>query len=403
MKRVLFLCGRFSPKPSANSICVQNIINTLPKDQFEVVVVAYNDGYYSPDGFDVYKFKRGLIQSLLYYCENQQRRLYKIITNALCFIQRIKQLLCVPIWPWFDPITSYRELKLVRKVIRSRKIDLIVAVHTPVSSLYVADKIKKENPNIKYIAYFLDSLSGGYVPKKIPYAWYDNKCRILEKQLIKRADRIVFMNSSKEYHLDLYKDSEFEDRIVFLDVPLLIERECDSTNANEHVSLVYVGSLASSMRSPQHILDVFSYIKDPAWELIFVGDSSCKVVNEYANQDRRIKVIGKCSHGEALRYEKEATILVNLGNNNPNMVPSKVFEYMSWCKKIVSTYSFDGDTSIAYLKRYPLRLLINERDSAEKQAVALFEFVNKEMQSVSYADIKKEFHSNTPEAFIELI
>lgn len=401
MKKVLILLGRYFPKASANSICVQNIINALPKDQYKVEVISYDDGLYSDYDLEVVKFNRGPIQSFLYSCEKNDKN-NTVIVKLFHLIIKAKYLLCFTIWPWFDPITTLKEFALVKKEYKKKNFDIIVAVHMPFSSLYVANKLKKKYPKIKYIAYFLDSLSGGYVPNHVNKERYERKSERWEKRLLKNADKIVFMKSSQKYHDDLYRNTDLENKIIYLDLPMLLERKSNTSIISGHVKIVYVGSLSSSMRSPEYFLKVFSQICDPSWELIFVGDSSCQIVNDFAMKDNRIKVIGRCSHEEALIYENQASILLNLGNRNPNMAPSKVFEYMSWCKKIVSTYSIDNDTSISYLKKYPSALMLDERSSIDASAKQLINFINMH-DSVDYAYVSKEFHRNTPSAFIDLL
>ena len=65
MKRVLVLEGRYFPKASANTICMQNVLDSLEKNLYEVDIICYKDGLEN-ENKNVYKISRGLIQSLLY-------------------------------------------------------------------------------------------------------------------------------------------------------------------------------------------------------------------------------------------------------------------------------------------------------------------------------------------------
>ena len=210
------------------------------------------------------------------------------------------------------------------------------------------------------------------------------------------------MESSREFHDAIYENTDLAGRITYLDLPML-KRRSPVSNTADNPLFVYVGSLAPSVRSPEFFLKVFSNVKDENWKLIFIGDDTCDILNEYAKKDKRITVIGRCKHEEAIRYEEQATILVNFGNKNPNLTPSKVFEYISFCKKIVSTYPIDNETSSTYLRNYPDALLLDERGDIMDAAEKLQSFVKEEQCSVNYTKVEERFFANTPKAFIHII
>ena len=172
---------------------------------------------------------------------------------------------------------------------------------------------------------------------------------------------------------------------------------------SDKVLFVYVGSLAPAIRSPEFFLKVFSNIPEKEWRLLFIGDATCTLLNDYAKEDSRITVIGRCTHEQALQYESQASILLNLGNRNANLTPSKVFEYMSFCKKIVTTYPIENEPSLAYLKKYPAVLLLDERSNIEEAANALQDFVKEQKPFFQYSILNEMYYANTPEAFIRRV
>ena len=211
------------------------------------------------------------------------------------------------------------------------------------------------------------------------------------------------MKSVQQHICECYKDLKISKRTYFLDIPLLMRLDC-TTKTTTKMILVYVGSLPVSVRSPEYLLKVFSKIPHKDWKFIFVGEVSCEVLNSYARNDNRIKVLGRCSHKEALYYESIATALVNFGNNNTNLTPSKVFEYISWRKKIVSTKCIEDDTSVKYLYKYPEALILDENDQdIDAAAFQLIEFLKADKKEITYEILRKIYYENTPEAFVKLI
>ena len=86
------------------------------------------------------------------------------------------------------------------------------------------------------------------------------------------------------------------------------------------------------------------------------------------------------------------------------MTPSKIFEYMSYGKKIISTYPIQADTSIKYLKKYKNSLLLDESKpitDAVLQEVKMFA-TDSEVE-IDETELMQEFYDNTPQAFIDAI
>jgi len=135
-------------------------------------------------------------------------------------------------------------------------------------------------------------------------------------------------------------------------------------------------------------------------------DDKWKIVDYLLEQKRngRIKHLGLMDHGSVLEMEKNAEYLVNIGNENPNLIPSKIFEYMRFGKPIISTYRTDNDTSLEPLKKYGNACFIDERLPAEDNARTLLDFINSENKKpISPEEMQKEFYLNTPTAFVDVI
>ena len=103
------------------------------------------------------------------------------------------------------------------------------------------------------------------------------------------------------------------------------------------------------------------------------------------------------------QFYRKAHVLINLGNKESAVIPSNIFEYMSYGKPIISTYSIDDEACIPYLNKYPLSLLLDERETdLKKQRKILEEFIlDVKGKSVDFKEIKDIFKNNMPETFVE--
>ena len=111
-KRVLFLLGRYYPKPSPNSICVQNIINLLPNDRYDIEIICYDDGLDYSGNLPVTKVSRGLLFNALYKREHKQKGFF---FKMLYFLRKIRDGFFIPVWPWTDPFFTNKVFRKAKK------------------------------------------------------------------------------------------------------------------------------------------------------------------------------------------------------------------------------------------------------------------------------------------------
>ncbi len=153
--------------------------------------------------------------------------------------------------------------------------------------------------------------------------------------------------------------------------------------------------MPNNIRNPKVFIDIFSKIDSDKYHLYFAGSTDYeKLLSEAAANCNRIHLLGIIDHSMAEDMMKEADFLLNIGNSLSYMVPSKIFEYISYGKRIISTYRIDDDPCIPYLKKYPSSLLINEHEDCALSARRIVEFFESSPNSCELDQAK--FYKNTP-------
>lgn len=321
-------------------------------------------------------------------------------------LHRIKTLLLYPIWPRQRLFLYHRLYNASKEFIITRKIDAIICVYNSVEALMVGHRIKTENPRILYIPYFLDALYGGQKPYFMSETCKKRKALRVERRLLDNADQIIMMTPSKyAYERDNIQPKYLE-KTIFLDIPLF----CPIPYALSHkryfpkdtINLFYCGSMPNNIRNPKALVEIFTRINDDKYHLYIAGPTDYdKLLVEASSRCNRIHLLGIISYEEAQVRIKEADILVNIGNTLSYMVPSKIFEYISYGKRIISTYRIKDDPCITYLNKYQNSLLINETDDYHKSAQLIVKFF---MSTCDYCNTNLEvFYNNTPKAFYDCI
>lgn len=409
MKKILVMCGMYHPNYSANGLCVKNIIDELINKGYDVTCICNEydkfKSYDIQDGCKIYRINRKLLQKLEDFFVSKKMNLFLKIT---LFIKKIQLLLNSSRWPFVSKAYTYRFYNKACRLHKEFKFDIVISVYCPIDSLYAGYLLKKKYNNILFIPYYLDALAGGIGPKKWSKEKTDNRLRKYERKIDSIADFIVSMKSSEAYHSN-YEILDYNKKRFYLDVPSLKKRKDNQILEEEIVNKknfgLYAGSLSSTHRNVKFILDFFLlFCKNYDFDFYLIGDA--KSDNEFDKYEKeskgRIKYLGRKNKFEVEELEKNASFLVNLGNNNPNLVPSKIFEYFSFKKPIISTYSIDNEPSIEYLKKYGNYILLNEKETINKELIeVVYSFLIS--SDVKFVDIYDIFYYNTPAAFVDLL
>jgi glycosyltransferase involved in cell wall biosynthesis len=275
-------------------------------------------------------------------------------------------------------------------------------VYTPVDAFFAGYKLKRRFSDIKFIPYFLDSLSGGYGPQYFSKKQIIKRGLKIENRVFPFADKIILMKSSEEHHLKY--NSKYKEKFCFLDIPMLKQQNIvEKTQKDETVKLLFVGSIAAKVRNPDTLINALKGLKKQNVNCEFVGNIDCKdrfseLVTLFGD---RLVFTDFINHDELTKKFCEADFLINIGNAVSTMVPSKIFEYMSYGKPIISTFDIADEPSKKYLEKYPLALLLSGENSPEENAREIDIFISNNLgKTVEFEELEKDFFLNTPQAFI---
>ena len=263
--------------------------------------------------------------------------------------------------------------------------------------------VKEKYPEIKYYPYFLDSLSGGYGPRIFSDKKTINAGIKIEKKVFKIADSIVLMESSRIHQMKY--NSEFSEKFNFLDVPMFVPCEKNKVNSEkkDYKKLLYIGSIPVAIRNPDPLIKMLAEISDENVECEFIGNIDCpeRFSDLKEKFGDKLEFTGYISHDRIADKINSADVLLNIGNSNNSMVPSKIFEYMSYGKPIISTYVIDDEPSLKYLKKYPCALMVDGRNNDSiKEKVLDFIWNSEDVDSF---ELVENFYTNTPKAFLNEI
>jgi glycosyltransferase involved in cell wall biosynthesis len=397
MKSVLFVMLEID---SASGTCTLNVAKEMARKNWHVDCLTYTTTRRFPDGVGSFHIKPKLF-STLPKCVARNRIMSFFYRN----LYRIKVALMTPFWPLNSPLFSYRLYKKINRIYKEKKYDYVIPVYTQIDPVLACYFIKQNNKNVKVIPYFLDSLSGGPCPKFLLEEAKIKKGIAWEKYLLKDMDAVIYMESSRKHHEKYSKSFEYYKNVYYLDIPMLVDFQKgmpEKENSLENVvNLIYIGSLPRRIRNPEYAFQLLSEVDGVTIHIVVVGAEE-DVWTEKNGCD--ITWVGKVSHEKALEYMYKADILLNIGNRVKGMVPSKIFEYMSTGKPIISFAPIEDEPSTVYLSKYNAACVISERDGYLDNLNKIKKFIkNTPKNKMTECELLNLFYKNTPGAFADFL
>lgn len=285
-----------------------------------------------------------------------------------------------------SPVLAARFYHEIKSVLKHSPVDVLIPVSSPHETMVAALKIVQKHKKIEMLPYQLDRFANAL-------SLYDNPLTkaIMTKNNLAFERKLI--TASKHYFLLFPLMAHYQGKDFFADLlhkmtstdhPLLRMIAPNTSTFNfanpDQVHVVYAGSLDKTLRNPQYLLEMFlqkqEKIGNIALELFTFGNCG-DMIKAYADKlPSTLYDHGKVASQLLEGILKEAQIILTIGNQSDNEVPSKLFEYLSYGKPIVHLYYSDHDAYIGYLKRYPCALLLKmEAKEMDKNAADFIAFV----------------------------
>lgn len=317
--------------------------------------------------------------------------------NPLTFIKRILY------WPAIDPDAVKKCKKLLQNYNLSTY-DYVVVPHKPYEAVLAVINLKKRFSNAKIYLYELDPMTNE-IDKKNGIGKHLFFLSILkEKRMYDKVDRIFHMECNrKKYTSSSYK--LYFEKFRYLDFPLIsYDTSVIKVSENPDVKrFVYSGALDKVYRNPAYMLMLLDKLDNfdinTKFAFCFFTKGNCESnIEKYCNKNKSFIQHGYVEQNTLQTYLKNSDFLINIGNHYSDMIPSKLFTYISKGKPIIHFSSKKDDPCIPYLEQYGLALIIQESEPLEKNLIRLFDFVHQNIgKSVNFNDILKKFDKNTAE------
>lgn len=409
MKNILFLVGQYLPYSSANGNIAHNIITELKKQGYSITVITRKNRkelkeYEILEDIKVYRI-RDINYIIHSYCKEKIQKGNKIF-KLILLIKRF--MFYIPKIFRRTSISNYYVKKIerkIKKINKNNKIEVIIPVSSPHEEMFAALRFKEKHKTVKLLPYQLDRFANGnsLYSSKIAKGKKVQRNLMLEKNLLKASDKYFVLPPIYNHYKKDNRFKNYFDKIEITEHPLIQNLKKEKANNSGSIKILYAGALDTNLRNPTYLLKMLSdgIIKSSNIQLDLYSFGNCQaIIDKYkAIAPNTIIDKGKVSHSEVVKKMQKADILLSIGNNSTEEVPSKLFEYLSFCKPIIHLYYTEKDAYIKYLKDYKYSICIKMEESKVKEnAKLLYKFCkNNSNVNVPYGTVEKNFKECTPE------
>lgn len=250
---------------------------------------------------------------------------------------------------WIKP-----SIKYLKQYLKNNPVDAIISSGPPHSMHLIALGLKKEFPQVKWVADFRDPWTNiDFYNELMLTAVSDNKNKSLEKEVLINADSIISIGSGMNEEFKQILGSNPDKFTVITNGYDEDDLYKGSLEKDKKFSIAHIGTLVKS-RNPETLWKVLKELTESNAD--FSSNLEIKLVGKvdyYVNErlkhfqlDRYVRKIDYLPHNEVIKEQQKTKVLLLLVNNTPNaksILTGKIFEYLAANVPILAIGPTDGD------------------------------------------------------------
>lgn len=410
-KKLLVLTDKYFPRPYANAMCAQELIDVLSKENYIVDVVAYEDFDGTPskwNGNDIYYVKPDERLRLFYYADKNRNawkgKLAFITANVL---SKVKGTILLPWQPFYSFSFPRRIYRKMCELQEKNQYDGIIAILNPLDSNIAACKFKIKYPEIPYIVFCVDTLRKTFLENHFGKNFAD--AFIWEKKILEKCNAYFFVRSRREdYSADRYKP--YRSKLKETDMPRLKVKDVknipqyDFGEDAEH--WVYAGSIGGPHYDANEMLEIFKQISNNPKRILHLytrGREAEQIEKVARSEHLNIYVHGYVDADTLKSIMATADVIVSLKTSD--QISAKIFECMSYGKPVVHFSGHRNDPNAHYLEKYELGHIVQMYTNDKQiELEKLLSFLNNTIgQNADMERLKNSFEMSTPEYSVKRI
>lgn len=369
--KLLFLVRGYFPDISASGNLLKNLTDYLSRDH-DVTVFCFSKNSNNENINNVRVIRENVIS-------NKKPRYINSIKNKFVI-------------DYYDDTIVNSTLKFLNSINYDQYDQIIATTYEEAIALSLC-KVEKQKKSF-------------FLLEKIPYINFF-KTKFFSYK-IKRNQSDFFEKFNKIFYLDdIFQSNDFLQKYdgssEFVSVKHPMIRELNKSSRykgdKDSIELLYGGGLDKRQRNPLRIikfLQKISEYKKINFKIFSYGNYQ-KRLNKLQKKFRFLEVNKPIDSEQFYIEAQESDILISIGNKQHDIIPSKIYDYLSFRKPIIHFTQTDNDYYYELLKGYPHAIVVSISEM-ENLYDDIIDFIKQEIHSeISYSCLETYFPENTPE------
>ncbi|MGM0171583.1 hypothetical protein [Enterococcus sp. AZ140] len=411
-KHLVFIVSEYLPFPSANGVCISNVIAELSKKNDLSITIICLKSEKKQKAFEIIdNIKVQRIETFERKIRNDIKS-SNIKSNKKIFYMNI-----VRIYKYLKDIlhlTTYdRSLKkvLVEKIIEVNKqdnIDYIFPVCFPFESV-IASKEVNEKFEIPYTPILFDkySVSNTLHRNKLNRKLKFKRNLSFEIENIRYSNKVI---ASYDWKKHIIANWNFNDDFTLYGYPPTLLKSTKNLYQKEIFTgkFIFAGSVNKNIRPVKFIIDFFSQLlhKNAEYHVDFYTQGNEKEKLDFLSKSFPNQVMSNStvSKDEISSLMKNSDVLISIGNTDTSQTPSKVFEYIGLNQPIIHFYHSIEDPVLNILNQYDKGLSISQDYKKMEYSMKQFDnFINKVKMNSFKNNTEASLYEATPHYYASII
>jgi hypothetical protein len=292
-------------------------------------------------------------------------------------------------WPDSSCLWTRSAIRESSRLVMRERMPSYVTVSDPYTSHLAGLALNRRYPDMRWLVDIGDPFSFEESTPPNNFRIYRRLNHLLESKVFGKAAHITVTNSmTRDKYAELFPRSSGRISVInpVISPPDPGLPHEDST-PDGRFRAVYVGTLYRKIRNPAFLLMLFrTFLEeypDIKLDLHFYGAvNDCEHCFEPFSdlqEQGRLVLHGPVGRKEVFSKMRRAGLLMNIGNDSPYQLPSKIVEYASLGKPILNIAGIHNDSSAEFLRNYPalLNIFDDSETTPEKHASRLRDFISR--------------------------
>ncbi|MEQ9763811.1 hypothetical protein ABPS01_03935 [Streptococcus sp. ZJ151] len=359
--KVYFLLNKYYPDLSASASLVRNLISQFGKHYSTNVVATVSKNFENSFVDEINVIRLNKSSNTKSYLKKKDKKL----SQDILFQDSIQKFL----------LKEYDKYNTEILLIPITFLELIATIN-----------LKKNHPEKFRLCPF--------ILEYFPSSWSISETEELKEDMVKYVDYLFVLPKLKGYF--------YNKNVQVVEHPMIVNNTSTLQDKKE-ISLSYIGGVDRKNRNPINILNIIFKLKNklsPNYHFYFYGYGNLKILLlAYSRLLSNFTFGGVLNNDEARRISTKSNFLITIGNKNPNLVPSKIFDCISTGRPIIHFRQNEDDPYEFYLKKYPCYLILDLWNIDDKK---LLNFITQNTKvEIDFNNIHQKYQEYTPQYIFE--